>query len=77
MKIPDNIKSCPFCNAGETTIEAKHMPPRMSGPGELISVSIRHWCIKRPGTVQAFIEVRGRDEASAINQWNCRAEDES
>jgi hypothetical protein len=71
------LKPCPFCGAGETTIDAKHMSPRADRSSELISASVRHWCVKRPGTVQAFIEMRGRDEMSAITQWNSRAENES
>jgi len=66
------LKARPLCGAGETHTDERHLPPRMSGPGALISVSIKHWCAKRPGVVQAFIEIRGRDHTSAIDAWNTR-----
>ena len=46
-----NLKPSPFCGGGETQVHESHMPPRMSGPGDLISVEVRHWCWPMPGVL--------------------------
>lgn len=70
------LNPCPMCGAGETRIDEKHLPPRMSGPGALISVVIHHWCndplTKIPGAIFEHREVRGRDHASAVAAYNRR-----
>lgn len=35
MKKLMKLMPCPMCGAGETRIDEKHLPPRMSGPGAL------------------------------------------
>jgi hypothetical protein len=71
---PPGLLPCPFCGGGETRLSEAHLPPRMEGPGALISVTLRHWCENvAPGTVSATREVRGRDLASATAEWNRRS----
>jgi hypothetical protein len=74
MDIDDisDLKPCPLCAAGETSISATHLPPRMSGPGALISVEVRHFCPRRPGVVHNSISIRGRDRQSVVDAWNYR-----
>ena len=69
---PTALKPCPFCGGGETVMSETHLPPRMSGPGALITVTVRHWCGPLPGVVGSHTEFRGRDHASAIAAWNRR-----
>lgn len=66
------LRECPLCGGGETREEGKYLPPRMSGPGALISYVIRHWCSPIPGVVQQYREVRGREKADAIAAYNRR-----
>jgi hypothetical protein len=67
---------CPMCGAGETRVDEKYLPPKMSGPGALISVAIHHWCndlsTAIPGVIAEHREVRGRDHASAEAAYNRR-----
>lgn len=66
------MKPCPFCG-GEAEISETHLPPTMSGPGALITVTVRHWCgPAAAGIVASHVEFRGRDHASAIAAWNTR-----
>jgi hypothetical protein len=70
-----DLKPCPFCGAGETQVHESHMPPRMSGPGDLISVEVRHWCGPMPGVLsRSNVVMAGRDHESAMAAWNRRAE---
>lgn len=68
------LEPCPFCG-GQPEIEEKRLNSVDMGgkPSALITVNIRHHCEKQPGVVNAFIEFRGRDHASAFAQWNTRA----
>ena len=71
-----NLLPCPMCGAGETRVDEAHLPPRMSGPGALVSVTIHHWCNISPAKIHGVIidhrEVRGRDHASAEASYNRR-----
>lgn len=68
-----SLKACPFCNAGETHVEAKRHWGPINRPSEIISVVIRHHCTKLPGPyVTTTIEVRGRDYETAREGWNRR-----
>ena len=71
-----NLLPCPMCGAGETRVDEKHLSPRMSGPGALVSVVIHHWCndpsTKIYGSIFEHREVRGRDHASAEASYNRR-----
>lgn len=69
----ETLPACPFCGAGETHIDARHLAPRMNGPGALICVVIRHHCDRLPGAVHAYREVRGRDMESAVAEYSRRA----
>jgi hypothetical protein len=69
---PEELADCPFCGAGgEYRVTENRLWQGMKY-GSLISLQIMHWCPKLPGAVHAMREVRGRDEASAIAQWNRR-----
>lgn len=72
---PDRLEPCPFCGGGEYRLEPTHLPPRMDGGAPaLVSFTIRHWCAGRtPGVVAASREVRAREEAPAVEEWNRRA----
>jgi hypothetical protein len=64
---------CPFCGAGETRTDETHLPPRMSGPGALVSVEIRHWCAPMEGMLsRSSVAFAGRDHAAAAAAWNRR-----
>ncbi len=71
--MPD-LSPCPFCGGGETSVDARWMPPTMSGKTSLIGVRIYHWCdIAQPRPAQRLlIEVHGRDHADAAAAWNFR-----
>lgn len=72
---PPDLAPCPFCgDAGEFREDEQHLAPRMSGPGALITVTLRHWCPKLPGALQVYHEVRARDRATAVAQWNGRVD---
>ena len=70
----DELKPCPFCGGGETHIRPRHMPPRMSGPGELISIDIIHWCPRLEGQLsRTSVTFAGREWEPARDAWNRRA----
>lgn len=69
-----HLSPCPFCGAGETSVDARWTSPTMSGKSSLIGVRIYHWC-NIPGARPAQrlrIEVHGRDHADAAAAWNLR-----
>jgi len=69
-----DLLPCPFCGAGDTRISASYLPPRMEGPGAVISVTIRHWCENRQaGANVANRMVTARDRAPAVAEWNRRS----
>ena len=71
---PDaRLDRCPFCGAGETHIHPNKGVWSGGGFSEIISVEVRHWCPPEPGQPSRGIIRVGRDEASAIAAWNCRA----
>ena len=62
----DDLKPCRYCGAGETRIEQRNLPPKMSGPGAIISVTILHFCKDARRT----IKVVGSDKPHAVSIWN-------
>jgi hypothetical protein len=69
----EELLPCPFCGAGETRIDEKHMPPRMSGPGELIAAEVRHWCDRSGGALSRMnVVMAGRTREDVVAAWNCR-----
>ena len=70
-----NLAPCPRCNRvpDDKEIRETHLPPRMSGPGALISVQITHHCLFAPGLPYIVTSVRGRDHAQCEEGWNRRA----
>lgn len=49
------------------------MPPKMSGPGELISAEVRHWCGRVEGTLSRMnVVMAGRTREDAVAAWNRR-----
>lgn len=69
---PVELNACPFCGlAGEYhTRESRIWNGGMRPMPEPISVQITHHCPHVPGAIHAYREVRARDEACAIAQWN-------
>lgn len=70
-----NLKPCPFCGAGTTTIVPNGRVWLGTKYGEPITVSIRHWCEPVAGQPSRVIDRIGRDEESAIEAWNTRSGD--
>lgn len=69
----DNLKACPFCGAGTFHIKENRTWQGMKY-SEPISVEVRHWCERVEGQPSPRMICRvGRDRASAIDAWNCRA----
>lgn len=66
------LKPCPFCGAGETTIVAGTRVWNGMRYGQPSSVSVKHWCTKIDGQPSRMIERIGRDEESALAAWNQR-----
>ena len=69
----DELKPCPFCGAGITSIKENGkiwLGMRYSEPA---SISINHWCDNIEGQPSRMIERIGRDLDSAIAAWNMRA----
>lgn len=68
------LEPCPFCGGTDVDVRETHNSPTMNGPGELISVEIRHSCERVPGMLsRTNVIFAGRDHASAIAAWNRRA----
>jgi hypothetical protein len=64
---------CPFCGAGATSIKENGKIWMGSRYSEPCSVSVIHWCPPIDGQPSRQIERIGRDEESAIAEWNRRA----
>ncbi len=70
---PGFLLPCPFCGGGEYQGKPTHLPPRMEGPGALITFTILHWCEGSAwGTVASTRQVRAREVEPAIAEWNRR-----
>lgn len=69
--ILSHLKPCPFCGAGETTIDEYRI--RTDPPGPVESVRIFHTCPQQAGCRRQHIDIFGDSAASAISQWNARA----
>jgi hypothetical protein len=67
------LKPCPFCGAGQTSIKENGRVWSGMKWGEPCSVSVQHWCAPVDGQPSRMIERVGRNEASAIAAWNARA----
>lgn len=68
-------RRCPFCGGSEVYVKINRMPPRMNGPGLMVSVEISHDCQdKTYGVLFNQRRVRARDEETAIKEWNRRIE---
>ena len=75
MSNENPLLPCPFCGAGETSIQEKWDQPDMSGKRSLIKVWVYHWCeipAARPAQ-RLRIEVHGRDHSDATAAWNMRS----
>lgn len=68
------LLSCPFCGAGAFEIRPNGRMWLGMKYSEPASVSVLHWCEATPGQPIRVIERVGRDEASAIEAWNRRAQ---
>lgn len=69
------LKPCPFCGAGTFQIRPNGRMWLGMKYSEPASVSVLHWCEAMPGHQPSrVIERVGRDEASAIEAWNRRAQ---
>lgn len=67
------LKPCPFCGAGETTVYANQGPRLSTLYGEPVSIEIRHWCVWPEGQpMQRMLSFVGRDREAAISVWNKR-----
>jgi hypothetical protein len=69
----DELKPCPFCGAGTTTMKENGkvwLGMRYSEPS---SVSVQHWCEPVEGQPSRMVERVGRDHESAVAMWNMRA----
>lgn len=71
-----NLEPCPFCGAGTFEIRPNGRMWLGMKYSEPTSVSVLHWCEATPGQPSRVIERVGRDEASAIEAWNRRAQPE-
>ena len=70
---PEELKPCPFCGAGLTSIRENGRMWAGMRYSEPTSVSVQHHCEPIAGQPSRMIERVGRDEASAIAAWNTRA----
>lgn len=67
----DDLLPCPFCAGGETRIDhATHWTGMSSVP---LSTRIMHWCPRKDGQPQSFLQVAGKTDSDAISAWNARA----
>lgn len=67
----DELLPCPFCGAGETRLDRKtHWTGMSSVP---LSTRIMHWCPRKDGQPQSFLQVAGKTDSDAISAWNARA----
>ena len=67
------LKPCPFCGAGTTTIVPNGQVWAGIAYSTPTSISVRHHCEKIEGQPSRMIERIGKDEESAIAIWNMRA----
>lgn len=70
----EELKPCPFCGAGTTTIKENGKMWTGMRYSEPVSVSVQHWCEPEPGQPSRMLERIGRDKASAVTAWNTRAQ---
>lgn len=71
MSEMSNLLPCPFCGDGETLVdESKHWTGMRS---VVISASVKHWCLRRAGELQSFLEIKGKTMEDAVARWNKRA----
>lgn len=68
-----DLKPCPFCGAGETSIFENGRMWIGMRYSEPVSVSVWHHCTKVEGQPNRGFERIGRDHASAVAAWNQRA----
>jgi hypothetical protein len=67
-----DLLPCPRCNAGETRWQFKHLSPRMSGPGQMISAEIIHACPRSAGCHRINTIITGRTREDVVDLWNKR-----
>ena len=69
----ERLLPCPFC--GGSTFEIVENGKVWTGMkySDPVSVSVRHWCNKRPAQPSRSIERVGRDMESAVAAWNMRS----
>lgn len=63
----NDLLPCPRCKSGETRWEFKHLSPRMTGPGEMISATILHWCERLEGCQSMITRVTGRTREDVVS----------
>ena len=62
---------CIVCGQTPTHLDAARMAPKMSGPGSVVSATIRHWC-GDPGRYMGGLamSLTNRDAKTAADSWN-------
>jgi hypothetical protein len=55
--MPHGLKPCPFCGAGETTVQ--EFTYRSGFKTVVISARVKHWCPREEGQPQSFLRVAG------------------
>lgn len=68
----DFLSKCPFCGAGLTQIIENGKMWTGMKYSDPVSISIKHWCEAEASQPTSFIELKGRDLASAIRKWETR-----
>lgn len=63
---------CPFCGGGETQLQDNTIWNGGLRPDTLVSVTLRHWCVRAQGELPKYIEFREKTQDAVIAKWNTR-----
>ena len=67
----DELKPCPFCAKGETTVQEKTYWTGMRSV--ILSVEVQHWCEREEGQLSPRrLVFAGKGREAAIKAWNTR-----